>query len=323
MLVTTRATSRQAFGCAQGRSITYTCAVAIVGLFGLVANAACNSVTISEVTHAACTDEARADEDNDGLANCDDPDCFGFEECRRSRMSNEAGSTGGDSAQLPTSGSAGSATAGTSALPPIAGAGAPAERPDAAVDEDDAGEEMPMGGDGDVEPTEPCGACAPTEMCLNDECVPIPKPAPQEGAFTLYLLSATAPVQTPLTTNCYDIACPSGRSLPYGICTCPPDPYVRIVIERGARRLKVGETEVAENTTEGEYVASFDIEVEPGDVIRFDVFDEDEPFTDELMYSCTPNLAELAEGPLDCATGAGFLGADKQLIRAELVARLE
>jgi hypothetical protein len=95
------------------------------------------------------------------------------------------------------------------------------------------------------------------------------------------------------------------------------------VIERGARRLKVGETEVAENTTEGEYVASFDIEVEPGDVIRFDVFDEDEPFTDELMYSCTPNLAELAEGPLDCATGAGFLGADKQLIRAELVARLE
>jgi len=271
---------------------------------------ACNSVTTSEL----CSEDEPGDEDQDGLANCADPDCFGLEMCRIEPDVPDAAPASSVGTPWKVAGAGGaSGSAGAAGAPGSGGSVAPPVGDAAITEDDDAGVVEPPEAEPPPDDVDPCSLCTDTETCVDGACI-VPKPAPREGAFTLYVLSAAAPIFQVPTTQCFDNACERGLSVPFALCLCPPDPYVRVIIERGRDEIVVGETEVSEDAERGMYSASFPIDLEPGDVLRFVVYDEDDPFPDDFMYRCTPDLTMLEEGPLDCGTG---------LIEAELVARLE
>lgn len=251
---------------------------------------------------------AESDADGDGLAGCLDPDCHRFELCRPAHALRPddggaeppAGGTGGSAGVAPTGGTGG---------PPMSG--------DASVLEPD--------DDGGTEPdANPC-ACAADEVCLDVGCVSIEPPPPP---YTVQLVSAQSPRGTPGFPPdglCVEVACRRNAEIVGGsfvsYCPCEPEPYVRVVhiapaaVETVVHTTKVVGTALSVTFDASERVA---LELQPGDALRFELWDDNVTTADSMIYACEPDLGDLSPGSIDCSVLSGTFGTERFWIRATL-----
>lgn len=252
------------------------------------------------------------DEDSDGLRDCEDPDCAASDDCIGVRSTPVKPPPDGGHIR-----------------PPLLDAG-PAP-PDATIGDAASGGDVdammmsmpdaqvipPMDEDGGAEP---CPPCATNEACVDGMCQPAA--APGAGAYSLRLLRGVVPAMNEIAF-CYD-AC----LIVAGFCQCRPDPYVRIVLIHDGAQQFVGATEVVNETLMPVFPErDFEIELAVGDVLRFDVYDEDDPDRDNLLFSCNADLRSVsAENPrpteLSCVGLGGVGGRFPYSITAELFPRL-
>jgi hypothetical protein len=247
------------------------------------------------------------DNDGDGLSGCDDSDCHRFELCRRSVPlvpdGGEAGASGGQG------GSGGT-------RPPVGGGGGSLVSGGSGGGHDeDGGDEYDAG---------TC-ACSPNATCVDGGCVPIVEPEP---VFTVQMVSAESPRGTfgpPPDGVCVEIACRSGGGSPVSYCPCEPELYVRVIHISDPTQPDSGERIVLTTQIQGEMLTvafdadeKADVELEPGDKLRFELWDQNMTVADSLIYSCEPNLRDLTSGPLDCSVFSGPAGIEEFWIRATL-----
>jgi hypothetical protein len=257
-------------------------------LLCLSSSAVLCACTTSPAFEALCGDDI--DQDGDSMTDCADPDCHATEECIGSRAS--------------------------TVRPPADG-----NRPRPPLFQDDGGPKDGQVGDAWTQPTDAdvvptdgrvppldadggedeCASCASNEVCIAGACQPAA--APTSGAYNLTLLSGTVPSMDS-RTFCYD---PCG--IPAAVCACAPDPYVRIALLREGQAPKhVGATQAVSDTLEPVFPpVGFPIDLAAGDVLRFDVYDDDEPDPADELYNCTVDLSGVsADEPKDTALTCTF-----------------
>jgi hypothetical protein len=260
----------------------------------------------SRPTELVCGNHS--DDDDDGKIDCLDPDCHALEACRDFRdvepPTPDAGAEPPEPPEPPMDSGPPPADPPPDAGPPVMGfvdAGPIVTTPDR-----------------DAEPPPECPVCLPTEMCELGACVPVA--VAESGVYTLRILAAGAPDMDG-TSRCYDDVC-EGRILspPYGFCPCQPDTYVRAVRLRGSEMLVLGMTSVKIDDHAAVFSdPAFDLVLEPGDVLSFEVWDEDNIGTDMMLYECKPDLTMLAAGPISCSARGGPLFVQTLTVRAELI----
>jgi hypothetical protein len=256
-----------------------------------------------------------SDDDDDGKIDCLDPDCHALEACREGRDVIGPIEDAGDSDPIvepPPSASIDSSTPPPPADPVDSGT-------DAMVEPFDAGVIVTPPVEDAAPPPECTPACAATEMCQVGMCIAVA--VVESGAYQLKVIAAGAP-DMDFSSRCYDGACgSSGLSPPYGFCTCPPDTFVRAVRLRGSEALEIGVTSVKTDDHAAIFNdPPFDLELEPGDVLSFEVWDADlgvDP--DDKMYECKPDLTMLAPGPISCSAPGGPFNVQTLTVRAELL----
>lgn len=264
--------------------------------------AACSSASGAEVGATSCTDER--DNDGDQLSDCDDPDCYALEACRLLASVLRDAST-------PTK-----RDAGAREIPSRTDAGVIANSvPDATVD---VVENLPTFVDAGAFV---CSPCLPTEECVEGQCQIVA--VDQTAHYALRILSAVVP-DLDATTRCYDpgLSCAGALpSPPYGLCTCPTDPFVRVVLARGDTKALIGMTAtVMDDSTPTFPSTEIDLLLEPGDVLIFEVWDADTtPKKDEFLYECKPDLSTLMAGPISCTALGGALNAQLLSVKGELL----
>lgn len=253
---------------------------------------------------------ASRDNDGDSLAGCADSDCHRFELCRYyvAPLVPDGGEADASAGQ--------GGTAGT--RPPIGGGGgSPVSggHGGGSGHDEDGGDEYDAG---------TC-ACSPNAMCVDGGCVPVVVPGP---AFTVQMVSAHSPRGTfgpPPDGVCVEIACRSGGGSPVSYCPCEPELYVRVIHISDPTQPDPGEQIVLSTKIQGEMLMvtfdadeKADIDLEPGDKLRFELWDQNMTVADSLIYSCEPDLRDLTSGPLDCKTLSGPTGLEEFWIRATL-----
>ena len=244
------------------------------------------------------------DDDGDDLADCDDSDCQASDECVGPRISQVKPPRGGaphdlDGGDKPMDAMLGDSWSGDSpdATPPEDGQIAPP------IDED--------GG------TDSCPVCATNEACVDGVCQSAA--APSSGAYNLRLLGGAVPSMNDIGF-CYD-AC---GFIPAGACLCAPDPYVIIFLGQGEAAERVGMTEPVSDTLSPRFPPlDFPIDLAAGDVLRFDVYDYDQPDRDNFLYTCNADLRGVsAEAPKDVQLSCVGLGGIAMRVPYEIVAQL-
>lgn len=257
---------------------------------------------------ASC--ESEQDGDGDDLSGCADPDCYRFEYCRRAAALVPDGGTAGTNA-----GQGGNA--GT--RPPVGGVGgvmvSGGQGGTAGEHDDDAGADHDAA----------MCSCEPNEQCADAGCVPIVPPGP---VYTIKMIDATSPRGTfgpPPDGTCVEIACRSGGGSPVSYCPCQPEPYVRVIhISQPAQPDPI-ESIVLSTKIQGEMLMvtfdaddEADVDLKPGDALRFELWDQNMTVADSLVYTCEPDLGDLASGPLDCFALSGPTGLEEFWIHAVL-----
>jgi hypothetical protein len=287
----------------------------LIAVLALAFVSACAAGVTGEVTAAACS-TPNIDEDNDDLIDCKDPDCHGFEHCRNVRDSGQSEPEAGGSGGMSGSGGAGGS-----------GGGEPISGGMGGSSSDDAGDAEPVdaGGDADPldamepEPPEPCGgSCGVGAECNVDTnmCVPT---GSKGGSYTITVLSATAPRETPIA-QCVD-PCQG----PAVWCPCPADPFVRVVRVRltdadsPPDEEEIVQTATLRDNEAPTYTeAPTQLELIKGDVLRFELWQDLLLSDDAMVFECTPDLAEVKPGELVCTANSGPGGSDMFTIRARL-----
>ena len=277
-----------------------------------VALGGCNAMNESEATPKACDNDR--DDDTDDLMDCEDPDCHAFDVCRKTLR--VGGENMGDT-DAPQDG-------GVEPPPtPIDGGDDEPEPPPPASM--DAGVDAGMGLPSDAGLVEADGStpvvcdplCADDEFCNDGTCETVGSST--TGTFEVRILSATVPDRN-FIHQCYDVLCSDAISIPFALCMCPPATYVRVLHSRAGVSVEVGATELSEGTLEPEWNQSFEVDLEPGDVLIFEVFDDD-PGRDTLIYACSPDLTDLVDGPIECMTAAGPPDGMLHGVKAEIAQR--
>jgi hypothetical protein len=253
--------------------------------------------TTSPAVEALCGDDI--DQDGDGMTDCGDPDCHASDDCIGSRAApvRPPADAGHQRPPLfqndsgPKDGQVGDAWT---------------QPTDAQVTPSDAQVVPPVDADGG---DDACSACAANEVCVAGACQPAA--APTSGAYFLRLLSGTVPAMD-ARTFCHD-AC----GIPAGFCMCAPDPYVRVALLRaGEAPQHVGTTEMVVDSLEPVFPPNrFVIDLAAGDVLRFDVYDEDEPASDDALYDCNVDLSGVSadatrDTDLTCAFKRPLIGGE-------------
>jgi hypothetical protein len=248
------------------------------------------------------------DSDGDGLSGCADSDCHRFELCRNASMlAPDPGETGGSGGQ-----------GGNAGITPVGGSGGSmvsGGRGGTSGHEDDGGTDHDAG---------TC-ACSSGTVCVDGGCVPIEAPEP---VFTVQMVSAQSPRGTfgpPPDGVCVEIACRSGGGSPVSYCPCEPELYVRVIHISQPTQPDPGEEIVLSTQTQGEtLMVTFgpddkaDVALEPGDKLRFELWDQNMTVADAMIDSCEPDLHELTSGPIDCSYVSGPTGLEVFWIRATL-----
>lgn len=254
---------------------------------------------------------AEEDRDGDSLFGCDDPDCHRFELCR------QAPRLGLDSGVAGRGGQGGNA--GTK--PPVGGmnGGMNGGGVGGGSDED-------SGAESDASSMS-C-SCAADEICSDGGCVPVIPPGP---IYTVRMVSAQSPRGTfgpPPDGVCVEIACRSGGGSPVSYCPCEPEPYVRVIHISRSTQADPVETIALSTTIQGAMLTvtfgpdeKADIPLEPGDALRFELWDQNMTVADSWIDSCEPELNDLTAGPLECYFESGPLGIEQFWIRATLEVR--
>lgn len=285
--------------------------VARCWVLAMLVLAGCKMGGPGESTIQQCDDEE--DNDNDGLFDCDDPGCRALEVCNDAAVP-----------MIPPPPPPTMFGDSTTTLP-LGGSSAPMMSvPDAGPDLD-AGEEPPPQQPPVIEePPPPCdGLCTATQSCNSDnECIDIT--APMEGNFELRVVSARVPARGAFGL-CLDMDC----SFPFDLsCRCAPDPLVRVLRVRqpptdGAEVevIEIGRTVTIENDVTPTFPAEgYPLELEPGDALRFEVWDADpELDTAQFVFECRPNLRELKESRIGCSEVA--IGAEGSVLAEVLEVR--
>jgi hypothetical protein len=270
--------------------------------------------TTSAAVESLC--DNGVDEDGDNLIDCHDPDCQASNDCLGARA---AEITQPDAATR---------------KPPLYDAGnhpkpevgdAWAGTPDAAEHDaapQDSGRSLPPAVDEDAGPTDPCTLCAVDEACVDGKCQPAASAT--SGAYYLHIVSGIVP-SSDAFTFCYDACLISPIA---GVCTCPPDPYVRVVLRRDSQETQIGMTPVVPDTTMPVFPDNqFEVDIARGDVLRFEVYDfDEEPDQPDLLYTCRVDLRDVStDAPkdidVDCLGLAGIAGGMPFRITAKLSPR--
>lgn len=277
----------------------------------------CAGTGMVETGDDACS--SGDDEDGDGLIDCEDPDCLSAEVCRNYAAigapihGDEDAVDGGVLNPWMDPGLTGS----PESQPPLdagaAGGGDDVQGGDGDADDApsplDAGASSDAGApveDDDV-PLPTCDpACSDGQFCMDGTCVEVG--ASTDGMFELQVLSATVPDKNAIE-NCFDTVCPGVVSSPFGLCLCDPDTYVKVLrVSEGISSL-VGVTATAERSLSPQFGDVFDVELLEGDVLIFEVWDEDdEPLEDSIISACSPDLTSFSAGPISCSSLAGSIG---------------
>jgi hypothetical protein len=285
----------------------------------MVGFAGCSSPRLGEFGEAACKNGV--DDDDDMRVDCDDPDCLGTDYCRvRSKIAPLPSPNSMDSGRDLDAGpnrdasqAALDATIPLDSAPPILPP--PVQISDAGVLPTDAG---PAFVDAAGLPPACDPACKADEVCTDGKCTAVA--VDTSGRYLLTIQSVLAPDQSP-TSRCFDTLCENPLSaVPYGLCVCHVDPYVVVVRIRKGVETKLGMTSVVQDNPAPMYTdATFTIELMAGDVLRFDVWDSnDPPIADQFMFACKPNLTNLMPGMIGCSTLAGPLYAQIVQVNARL-----
>jgi hypothetical protein len=258
---------------------------------------ACNVSPPGEWDSLQCADGI--DNDADGKIDCDDPDCWAFVCAGRPSGVPEAGHPEPPridaSVPLPDSGGIISEP-----LPPPV------------LPFDDAG----PGPDDDAGTPVSCidgWTCSPGESCVDGMCRPIDI----TGDYTLEVVSARVPPRS-VTGVCYDFDLPC---LPGTDCPgCDPDPYI-VVTKNGVTT--VGTTAVRNNTETPTWTTEkFDLSLKNGDRLDFAAWEYDSPIGKTRMFSCSPDLLQLASSMLSCSPAANTTIEPATGTRFEIVAKI-
>jgi hypothetical protein len=261
-----------------------------------------SACTTSPAVEALCGDGI--DQDGDDAMDCEDSDCHASDDCVHSRAATvkppptdaahhkppvlEGGVDTPKDAQVGDAWTQADATLPQDARVP---------------DDEDAG-------------ADPCRLCASNEACVAGRCQPAA--APTSGAYDLRVLMGTVPAMTE-QTFCYD-AC----LILAGVCPCLPDPYVRVVLVHDNSEQIVGVTGVVNETVTPTFPPmDFPIDLVAGDVLRFDVYDEDQPDRDNLLYTCNADLGSVsADAPQEMLLTCTFRWGFGDRVRFEIQAQL-
>ena len=284
---------------------SWQCALAVASLAAFAATQASCATGTSE-TAASCS--ADDDLDGDSLSGCGDPDCHRFAHCRvSSALAPDAsdpdpGGQGGTAGpDTPTGGTGGMMMSGG---------------------EDGGG---PIVEDSGVDADASNCDCQADEICTDAGCEPVVDPDP---VYTLRMISAESPrgrPGPPPDGTCVEIACPEGGGSPVAYCPCEPEPYVRVVLIRAPAELDPTETNLLDTIVQGAQLSvmfgedeKVDVELKPGDKLRFELWDKNVVAADMLVYTCEPDLHDLEPGPIECSVKSGTLGDTPYWIRATL-----
>jgi hypothetical protein len=265
----------------------------------------CSGPRLRELGEVACHNGM--DDDHDGLWDCADPDCFGAAACG-THPSMDAGAKTKlvDMDATPGAGGANIDAGGSAAFVPI----------DAAADEDGGATRML---DATVAPPPPCDpACAIDQECIDHKCQGVAVKTP--GEYTLTIVSVVAPDQS-YTSACYDYPCDKPLSfVGIGLCPCPVDPYVVVVLVSAGKEVMRFMTPVVTDDPNATFPPTpFTLQLMQGDVLRFEVWDHDDPPNpDDKLFDCKPDLTNVMPGPLSCSTMAGPLNAQLVSVTADL-----
>ncbi|MDD9935851.1 MAG: C2 domain-containing protein, partial [Myxococcales bacterium] len=273
---------------------------------------ACNAMNASEATPKTCDNDR--DDDDDDLMDCEDPDCHAFAICRRTLTVPDESMGDDDSPQ----------DGGPEPPPnaPTDDADDEPEPPPAVMDAGvDSGVDLPSDAglvEADGSMPDVCDPlCADDEFCNDGTCETVGSSA--TGRFEVRILSATVPDRN-FIHQCYDVLCDNMISIPWALCDCAPATYVRVLHSRAGVSVEAGITELSVDTLTPEWNEAFEVDLEPGDVLIFEVFDDD-PGTDTLIYACSPDLTDLADGPIECMTAAGPPDGMLHGVKAEITQR--
>jgi hypothetical protein len=286
-------------------------------VLALLTLSACAASVPGEVTAAACSTPT-IDEDHDDLIDCADPDCHGFEHCRRLRDDGPNPPSTGGSGGMSSSGGSGGSGGGE----PLSGGTGGSDPDDDAggIQPIDAGDNMSAADAAEPEPPPPCGgSCGVGFECdiPSNVCMPT---GTQGGRYTITVLSATAPRETPIA-QCVDPC--QGVAV---WCPCLADPFVRVVRVRPAQEPSdpAEEDEIVKTATLRDneaptfMEAPAPLELDPGDVLRFELWQDLLLSDDARVYDCTPDLADVAPGELACTAMSGGAGSEMFEIRVRL-----
>jgi hypothetical protein len=269
--------------------------------------------TTSAAVESLC--DNGVDEDGDNLIDCHDPDCQASNDCLGARA-----------AEITTPDAA-------TRKPPLYDAGnhpkpevgdAWAGTPDATASDaapEDSGGPLPPAVDEDAGPPDPCTLCAVDEACVDTKCQPAASAT--SGAYFLRILSGSVPLSDAITL-CYDACLIS----PFAVCTCPPDPYVRVLLRHDSQETLIGQTPIVQDALMPVFPDNqFEIDIARGDVLRFEVYDFDDlPDQPDLLYTCRVDLRDVStdaptDKPIECVGLAGLANGMPFRILAQLTPR--
>jgi hypothetical protein len=265
----------------------------VLGLAALQLSA-CAKVLLGEYGEQACQDHK--DNDGDGRKDCQDPDCFGTEACRKSGAATDLSrfDAGSHDAGRIQSFDSGPMDAGKVRDASIVPETSPPFIPEAAVDDDGGG--IADGGPACMP------ACAVGEVCNAGRC------GPAGGMYILSIRSAMAP-NFASDGTCYDLDCVHPPDATHQPCWCVVDPYVRAFVVHNGADTQGHQTPTATSTPAAYYVglpdASWPITLAAGDSIRFEVWDASDSGSDTELYTCVPDLTNVP-GTISCS----YLGMD-------------
>jgi hypothetical protein len=236
----------------------------------------------------------KIDDDGDGREDCKDPGCRALEVC-----------VDDPEPTIPPPPPPNTMFGDPMAMLPLGGSRAPISGTMDAGDALDAGEEPPPQEPPVEEPPPPCeGLCTATQSCIDGECKDVT--SPKEGHFVLRVVSARVPSRGTFGI-CLDMDC----SFPFDpTCPCKPDPLTRVLLVRQPAMdggevevIEVGRTvQVTNDVTPTFPDETFELELEPGDALRFEVWDADVDLnTAQFVFECRPDLRELAPGYITCS----------------------
>ena len=263
----------------------------------IVVGGAC-SVSRGEGEYGVGVCSDHADNDNDGMADCRDPDCQPEDVCGRASPLKEPDS--GPAEHPPT--------AGDPALPPAfpgpddAGVTDPPSPPmtDAQVSEPPSPDASAPEPPDDPPPVVECTpACASNATCIEGFCVP------NEAVFVEVWDVVSVSVQLPRKDSngmCLDPPYVCVRPEPLAICDCAPDPMVRVAVKRPGEEPKVAfETKTVLGTDEHVWEVKEQLLLRKEFEIVLTAFDADGLLA-EPVFSCSV-LAEpetLGTGLVSC-----------------------